>query len=200
MRTLLLSELEVTMARILVLSDIFTSATKLKSLSFGYCEMQLDEAEPTMETILGFTRNFKNFWLQSTPLNDATLSRIIENIAVNNPLLEELNFAGSYCGDLSLRYIAKCLQHENFLKLSLRDPDGDHQIGTYLQLHGNPHARDFSVLANAVHNGCPLQEVAICCKMPAAEFESLLSILLWCPTASLNFKTIDVDTLAHDVM
>jgi hypothetical protein len=229
LRTYRLTDLEVTAAHILVLSDIFTSATKLESLSFMYCEIQRDEAGTTLETILGFTRNLKIFSLQFTCLDDATLSRMIESVAVNNPLLEELNFNGSYCGDLSLRSIANCLQHKNFSRLSLGDLDGNHHIGTHLQLkgdphardfgvianaihqlNGDPHARDFSVIANAIHNGCPLQEVAICCKIPTAEFESLLSVLLRCPsverlvlstlqTSSLNFETIDVDALARDV-
>jgi hypothetical protein len=40
--------------------------------------MQLDEGEPTLETIIGFTRNLKNVWFQFTPLDDATLSQMIE--------------------------------------------------------------------------------------------------------------------------
>jgi hypothetical protein len=74
---------------------------------------------------------------------------------------------GNYCGNVSIHAIANCLEQKKLHIL-------------YHYNFGN--ARDYSIIADAVKKGTRLTGLSLHCKLPMAQVEGLLSVILRCPT------------------
>jgi Leucine-rich repeat (LRR) protein len=199
-----------TPAHIMVLSDISIMTSKLETLSLRYCE---GLSEVAVQAILGTTHTLKTFRVEYCSLKDNELFRVVERVVEYNPSLEELDVRGNYCGDLSLQTIANCMgrPESKLTVLHISDPlDGHEHDSDDDSRETWYNARDFSVLANAIKISNRIRQLTIRCKVPATQYEGLVNTLLRCPTieklhlsnnesSTLNFESIDLESLVHDV-